>query len=60
VALERHDRDSLALELTPDLPTILADEDRAIQILTNLTGNALQDTPEGGGSGIGLTIARVG
>jgi len=41
-------RISLDFELTPDLPPILADEDRAIQILTNLTGNALQYTPEGG------------
>ena len=41
-------RISLDLELTPDLPRILADEDRAIQILTNLTGNALQYTPEAG------------
>jgi histidine kinase len=39
---------SLDFELTPDLPHILADEDRAIQVLTNLTGNALQYTPEGG------------
>jgi histidine kinase len=39
---------SLDLELAPDLPHVLADEDRAIQILTNLTGNALQYTPEGG------------
>jgi histidine kinase len=41
-------RISLDFELTPDLPHILADEDRAIQVLTNLTGNALQYTPEGG------------
>jgi len=41
-------RISLDLELTPDLPPVLVDEDRAIQILTNLTGNALQYTPEGG------------
>lgn len=41
-------RIALDLELTPDLPRILADEDRTIQILTNLTGNALQYTPEGG------------
>lgn len=38
----------LDLELTPNLPPLLADEDRAIQILTNLTSNALQYTPEGG------------
>ena len=41
-------RISLDLELAPDLPRVLADEDRAVQVLTNLTGNALQYTPEGG------------
>jgi two-component system sensor histidine kinase BaeS len=41
-------RISLHLELAPDLPPILADEDRAVQVLTNLMGNALQYTPEGG------------
>lgn len=41
-------RISLDLELTRDLPRILADEDRAVQVLTNLTANALQYTPEGG------------
>lgn len=41
-------RISLDIDLSPDLPPVLADEDRAIQILTNLTGNALQYTPEGG------------
>ena len=39
---------SLGMELPADLPRILADEDRVIQILTNLTGNALQYTPERG------------
>jgi histidine kinase len=41
-------RISLDFELAPDLPLVFVDEDRAIQILTNLTGNALQYTPEGG------------
>jgi histidine kinase len=41
-------RISLDFELTPNLPHILADEDRAVQVLTNLTGNALQYTSEGG------------
>lgn len=41
-------RITLDLELAPDIPRILADEDRAVQVLTNLTGNALQYTPEGG------------
>lgn len=41
-------RIALDLELAPDLPRILADEDRAVQVLTNLTGNALQYTSESG------------
>ena len=41
-------RITLDLELAPYLSPVLADEDRAIQVLTNLTGNALQYTPEGG------------
>jgi two-component system, OmpR family, sensor histidine kinase BaeS len=41
-------RISLDLELAPDLPRVLADEDRAVQVLTNLTGNALQYTPKNG------------
>jgi histidine kinase len=41
-------RITLHLELAPDLSPVLADEDRAVQVLTNLTGNALQYTPEGG------------
>ncbi|HEX9332764.1 MAG TPA: histidine kinase dimerization/phospho-acceptor domain-containing protein, partial [Anaerolineales bacterium] len=38
----------LDIELTPDLPPVLVDEDRAVQVLTNLAGNALQYTPENG------------
>ncbi len=38
----------LKLELDPDLPQARADEDRAVQVLTNLLGNALQYTPENG------------
>jgi len=34
--------------LPSDLPPVLADEDRVVQVLMNLTGNALQYTPEGG------------
>jgi histidine kinase len=36
------------LAAAPDLPRVLADEDRIVQVLTNLTGNALQHTLEGG------------
>jgi len=38
----------LGLDLPADLPPFLADEHRILQVLTNLTGNALQYTPEGG------------
>jgi histidine kinase len=41
-------RISFDLELAPDLARVLADEDRAVQVLTNLAGNALQYTPEDG------------
>ncbi|HLO34236.1 MAG TPA: ATP-binding protein [Anaerolineales bacterium] len=41
-------RISLDFELASDLPRILADEDRVVQVLTNLVGNALQYTPENG------------
>ena len=51
-------RITLDLELAPDLPHVLADEDRAVQVLTNLTGNALQYTPEGGR--ITITAKRIG
>jgi two-component system sensor histidine kinase BaeS len=38
----------LELALAPELPRIMADEDRIVQVLTNLIGNALQYTPESG------------
>jgi histidine kinase len=39
---------ALEVDLSPGLPRVLADEDRIVQVLTNLTGNALQHTPENG------------
>jgi histidine kinase len=39
---------TLEKEIEKDLPAILADQDRMVQVLTNLLGNALQYTPEGG------------
>jgi two-component system sensor histidine kinase BaeS len=41
-------RISLTAELSPDLPRLLGDEDRVVQVLTNLVANALQYTPENG------------
>jgi histidine kinase len=39
---------TLDIDLPADLPRLLADEDRAIQVLTNLVANAIQHTEEGG------------
>lgn len=39
---------TLSAEIPDALPTVYADPDRAEQVLTNLLGNALQYTPEGG------------
>lgn len=41
-------RVGLDLSLAVDLPPVLSDEHRILQVLTNLTGNALQYTPAGG------------
>ncbi len=40
---------ALSVERSQDLPPVLADEDRLVQVLTNLLGNALQYTDTGGG-----------
>ncbi len=39
---------ALTLDISPNLPAVIADEDRINQILLNLIGNALQYTPPGG------------
>ena len=49
---------SLVLDLPGDLPSVWADPDRVIQILTNLAGNAVQYTPEGGKIKISVQTAR--
>ncbi len=48
----------LALNLSADLPPVLADEDRLTQVLTNLLGNALAYTPAGGD--VTVSAQRVG
>jgi two-component system phosphate regulon sensor histidine kinase PhoR len=42
------DKHTFALEVDEDLPTILADEDKCDQILTNLINNAIKYSPNGG------------
>jgi histidine kinase len=51
-------RISLDLELSQDLPPVLADEGRLIQVLTNLMGNALQHTPHNGR--VSIAARRMG
>jgi two-component system sensor histidine kinase BaeS len=39
---------SLATQVHPHLPSVRGDQDRLVQVLTNLVSNALQYTPQGG------------
>jgi len=51
-------RISLSLDLPPNLPNVLADEDRTMQVLTNLVSNAIQYTNKNGT--IALSVSRIG
>ncbi len=46
---------ALTTQLPPSLPAIYADPDRVGQVLVNLLGNALQNTPGGGSVEVSLT-----
>ncbi len=50
-------RVTLTSSLTPNPILLHADEDRIVQVLTNLTGNALQYTPAGGQVSISVEAA---
>jgi signal transduction histidine kinase len=50
-------RQSLTVAVSPDLPPVSGDEDRLVQVLTNLVDNAVKYTPEGGAISIAGRIA---
>jgi len=50
-------RQSLTVAVSQNLPPVLGDEDRLVQVLTNLLDNAVKYTPEGGAIHIAGRIA---
>ncbi len=48
IAIFSQQTDRIRVNLTPGLPDVLADPDRILQTLTNLIGNGLKYSPDGG------------
>jgi len=45
-------------DLEPDLPSVLGDWDRLVQVVTNLLSNAIKFTPEGGRILVGVKLLK--
>ena len=54
---QRHDH-AISLHLEPDLPEIVADRERIIQVMMNVVSNSIKYTPDGGT--ISITAGREG
>ena len=54
---QRHGH-TVALELEPNLPGIVGDRERILQVMMNVVSNAIKYTPDGGA--IGISAGRAG
>ncbi|MBI2940455.1 MAG: PAS domain S-box protein [Chloroflexi bacterium] len=57
LAPQRSPRHRLVADLPADLPPVRADPDRVLQVLTNLVGNAIKYSPEGGEVRVGARVS---
>ncbi|MFA4836520.1 MAG: PAS domain S-box protein [Dehalococcoidia bacterium] len=48
----------VTVDFEPDLPPVLADKDRLLQVVTNLLSNSIKFTPEGGKLQVGAGIVK--